>query len=59
MFDCIDGLYAKLDLGSGAHRSDKTIKESCLAAVTKDPVFAALAENEKYRKIVAKITAVI
>jgi tRNA A37 threonylcarbamoyladenosine dehydratase len=59
MFDCIDGLYAKLDLGSGAHRSDKTIVESCLAAVTKDPVFAALAKHERYQKLVAKITAAI
>ena len=59
MFDCIEGLYAKLDLGNGAHRSDQTIKESCLAAVTKDPVFAALSENERYKKLVAKIAAAI
>jgi transcriptional regulator with XRE-family HTH domain len=59
MFDCMEGLYAKLDLGKGAHRSDKTIKESWLMAVTKDPAFAALEENERYKKIVAKIAATI
>jgi len=59
MFDCIEGLYAKLDLGNGAHRSDKTIKESCLMAVTKDPAFSSLTENERYKKIVDKIAAAI
>ncbi len=59
MFDCIEGLYEKLDLGKGAHRSDKTIKESCLAAVAQDPAFSELAGNDRYQKIVDKIGAAI
>lgn len=59
MFDSLEGFYAKLDLGKAAHRSDKTIKESFLMAITKDPGFAALAENERYKKIIDKITAAV
>jgi len=57
MFDSIEGLYEKLDLGKGAHRSDKTIRESCLAAVTQDPAFAPLADNARYQDIVARIAS--
>ena len=59
LFDSIGGLYAKLDLGKGAPRSDKTIKESCLDAVTKDPAFAALKENQRYQALVSDLRAFI
>lgn len=57
IFDSIGELYSKLDLGKGAPRSDKTIKESCLAAITKDPAFAPLQENHDYQSLVSRLRA--
>jgi len=59
LFDSISGLYAKLDLGKGAPRSDKTIQDSCLDAITKDPAFTPLLEKERYQMLLSELRAFI
>jgi transcriptional regulator with XRE-family HTH domain len=55
-FDAIDGWFADFDLGAGAPRNEKIIKESMLQAVLSNPAFAALAEEPRYKSIIEKLT---
>lgn len=51
-FDAIDSWFADFDLGTGAPRNEKTIKESMLQGVLCNPAFAALAEQPRYKSII-------
>ena len=50
-FDSIDGWLADLDLGTGAPRSEKVIKESMLQGVLANPAFTVLDKQPRYKSI--------
>lgn len=54
-FDNIDGWFEKFDLGPLAPREEKVIKESMLQGLTGNPMFAALKETPKYKRIEEKL----
>lgn len=54
-FDAIEGWFSDFDLGTGAPRDEKVIKESMLQGVVANPVFAALAEQPRYKSIIEKL----
>lgn len=54
-FDRLEPYFATLNLGTDAPRSDSLVKRDMLAAVTGNPAFAPLAEEERYRRVVRRL----
>jgi len=54
-FDSIDDWLSDLDLGSGAPRSEKIIKESMMQDVLMNPLFKGLSEDPRYKRILEKL----
>jgi len=54
-FDAIEGWFSDFDLGAGAPRDEKVIKESMLQGIIANPVFAALSEQPRYKSIIEKL----
>lgn len=54
-FDAMEGWLSGLDLGAGAPRDEKVIKESMLQGVVANPAFAVLAEQPRYKSIIEKL----
>ncbi len=54
-FNALDEWFERLDLGTLAPRNKKLIKESCIQSF-QHPLFASLAETEKFKKIVKGVT---
>lgn len=55
-FDRIDVWLSGLDLGTEAPRDEKTIKQSIIDSVAKNPAFAALSEHPRYKSIVQNLS---
>jgi len=55
-FDKIDEWLSELDLGVEAPRNEKTIKQGMIDGVAKNPAFAALSDNFRYKNIIEKLT---
>lgn len=54
-FDKLDQWLIKLDIGQDLPRDDKTIKRSMCAAVAENPGFSVLADNQRFKNIIARL----
>ena len=54
-FDLLDSWLEELNLGTNLPRDDKTIRQSMADAVVNNPVFAVLAEERDFQRIVEKL----
>ncbi|SHI58358.1 DNA-binding transcriptional regulator, XRE-family HTH domain [Clostridium cavendishii DSM 21758] len=55
VFDCIEGLFEKLDLGNQSPRNEKIIKEEIKKAVIDNPVFKPLEKEEKFNDLIKRL----
>jgi len=51
-FDSIDNWFSEFDLGKGAPRDEKFIKDSMLHGVVDNPTFVALADQPRFKSII-------
>ncbi len=56
-FDLLDGWLERLELGTQLPRSDKTVRQSMVQGVSKNPAFAPLKGNPRYESILEKLGA--
>jgi len=54
-FDKVETWFADFDLGAKPPRSDAAIREGMVDALTQNPAFAALTDNERFKKMVRKL----
>ena len=54
-FDSIDDWIDNLDLGAGAPRDEKFIKESVVKGIENNPIFKSLANEEDYKNVLKKL----
>ncbi len=54
-FDRLDSFFATLNLGTGAPRSDALIRRDMKTAVTANPAFRPLADEQRYRRVVSRL----
>jgi hypothetical protein len=54
-FDLLDGWLDKLDLGTDLPRDEKTIRKSMADIIIHNPVFAKLADEQRFQRIAAKL----
>lgn len=55
VFDALGDLFANLPLGAGAPRSDRLVREDLIAVVKNNPVFANLASEPRYCRVLARL----
>ena len=56
-FDLIDGWLERLELGTQMPRNDKTVRQSMVHGVSKNPAFAPLTGNPRYESMLEKLGA--
>lgn len=56
-FDLLDEWLERLELGTQLPRSDKTVRQSMLHAVQKNPIFSSLKGNPQFESILKKLEA--
>ncbi len=57
-FDRLDQWLIKMDFGQDLPRDDKTIKRSMCDVVEQSPVFAALADNHRFKNIIGRLQSI-
>ncbi|GGL60875.1 helix-turn-helix domain-containing protein [Sporolactobacillus putidus] len=57
VFDALGELFADLPLGAGAPRSDRLVRKDLIAVVKNNPVFADLASEPRYGRILARLAS--
>jgi transcriptional regulator with XRE-family HTH domain len=54
-FDCIDSWFSEFDLGTEAPRDEKVVKESMIESIEKNPEFAMLIDQPRYKNIIENL----
>ncbi|WP_291570177.1 helix-turn-helix domain-containing protein [Clostridium sp. UBA4548] len=58
LFDSIEHLFERIDLGGAAPRSDKVIKEDIKSSVINNPMFNALEKEDRFIELIKRLKEV-